>query len=178
MTAFFRTIIAWYMSNINYFTITCLMTIESSFLPLPSEVVIPPAAFKAANGELNIILVILCATIGSIIGALFNYTISMSLGRAVIHRLARTKLAHLIMIDEHSIERAEAYFNKFGRSSTFFGRLLPVIRHLISIPAGLSKMKLRDFILFTAIGSFIWNITLSLLGYFLYFAERASGQIF
>ncbi len=156
------------MGSINYLSITCLMAIESSFLPLPSEVVIPPAAYKAANGELNIIFIVLFACLGSVIGALFNYTISRTLGRAVINKIADTKLAHLFMVDRAALDRAEKYFLKFGKSSTFIGRLIPVVRHLISIPAGISKMRLPDFILFTAMGSFIWSIALSALGYFVY----------
>jgi membrane protein DedA with SNARE-associated domain len=156
------------MGSINYLSITCLMAIESSFLPLPSEAVIPPAAYKAANGELNIILVVLFCCLGSVIGALFNYTISRYLGRAVINKFADTKFAHLIMIDREAIDRAEEYFLKYGKSSTFIARFIPVVRHLISIPAGISRMKLTDFILFTGLGSLAWSIILSALAYFVY----------
>ncbi|MGA2140994.1 MAG: DedA family protein [Brevinematales bacterium] len=168
MSNIINSLLTWYMGSINYLSITCLMAIESSFLPLPSEVVIPPAAYKAASGDLNIIFVVLFSCLGSVIGALFNYTISRYLGRAVIYGLAETKFAHMLMVDRAALDKAEGYFLKFGRSSTFIGRFIPVVRHLISIPAGISKMKLTDFILFTAMGSFLWSIILSALGYFIY----------
>jgi membrane protein DedA with SNARE-associated domain len=166
------------MGSINYLSITCLMAIESSFLPLPSEVVIPPAAFKAASGELNIVFVVLFSCLGSVIGALCNYTLSRYLGRAVVNGLAETKIAHLLLINRAGIDRAENYFLKFGRSSTFIGRLIPVVRHLISIPAGISKMKLFDFILSTALGSFVWCIVLSTLGYFVYSRKELLEKYF
>ncbi|MGC8765252.1 MAG: DedA family protein, partial [Brevinematia bacterium] len=168
MEKFFANVIEWYMQNINYGTITLLMAIESSFIPFPSEVVVPPAAWKAASGELNIYLVVLFSTIGAIIGALFNYYLAFILGRPIIYKLADTKIAHLLLIDRKSVEKAENYFLKYGKSSTFIGRLVPAIRQLISIPAGLARMKFIDFILFTFFGSGLWNIILTLLGYFFY----------
>ena len=165
---FFATLIAWYMGHINYPTIIILMAVESSFLPLPSEVVIPPAAWKAAEGSLNIGVVVVCGMVGSIIGALFNYTISLLLGRTIIHRIADTKIMHAFLITREKIEKAEAYFLKYGKASTFIGRLVPVIRHLISIPAGISRMRLDQFVLFTALGSLLWSAILGALGYFLY----------
>jgi membrane protein DedA with SNARE-associated domain len=168
MGDFFQTITNWYMNHINYGTITFLMAIESSFIPFPSEIVIPPAAWKAAQGELNVFLVTLFGTLGALIGALFNYYISRWLGRIVIYKFADTRLAHLIMINRQGIEKAERYFIKNGNSSTFIGRLIPAIRQLISIPAGLAKMNLRSFILYTLLGSTLWNIILAVLGYSLY----------
>jgi membrane protein DedA with SNARE-associated domain len=168
MAKFIKYLLVWYMSGINYISITCLMAVESSFLPLPAEAVIPPAAYKAANGELNIILVVLFSVAGSVLGALFNYTISRYLGRAIIYKLSETKVAQLLMVDKPAIEKAENYFIKFGNISTFIGRLIPVIRHLISIPAGISRMKLKDFIIFTAMGSLLSSTALSILGYFIY----------
>lgn len=165
---FYSKIIDWYMDNLNYFSLTVLMTIESSFIPFPSEVVVPPAAWKAAQGEMNIFLVIFFATLGALFGALINYFLSISLGRVIIYKLADTKLAHFFLIDGAKIEKAEQYFVKHGKSSTLIGRLVPGIRQLISIPAGLSKMKLGPFILFTCIGAAVWNIILALAGYFLY----------
>lgn len=167
MTGVFTDVIAWYMDNMNYFTITLLMAIESSFIPLPSELVVPPAAYKAAQGELNIYLVVIFATIGALIGALFNYTLAYFVGRAAIYKLANTRLAHLLLIEPKSIQKSEDYFIKNGNISTLIGRLVPVIRHLISIPAGLAKMPLRSFIIYTTIGAFIWNICLALMGYFI-----------
>jgi membrane protein DedA with SNARE-associated domain len=164
----FTTIADWYMANINYLTITLLMAIESSFIPLPSELVIPPAAWKAAQGDLNIWLVILFGTLGALLGSLFNYFLALIIGRKIIYALADTKVAHLMHIYPHTVERAEEYFRRRGNISIFIGRLVPAVRHLISIPAGLAKMKLRDFIIYTATGAGIWNICLAALGYFLY----------
>jgi membrane protein DedA with SNARE-associated domain len=164
----FSSISDWYMANINYGTITLLMAIESSFIPLPSEIVIPPAAWKAAQGELNIYLVIFFGTLGALIGSLFNYYLALFIGRKIIYSLADTRLANLIHIYPSSIEKAEEYFRKRGSISIFIGRLVPAVRHLISIPAGLSRMKLFDFVLYTTLGAMIWNIILAALGYFLY----------
>lgn len=161
-------IVNWYMKNVNYFSVTLLMTIESSFIPFPSEVVIPPAAFKAANGELNIFLVIFFGTLGSLLGALINYFLSITLGRIVIYKFANTKFANFLLINPSKIEKAENYFIKNGNSSTFIGRLIPGIRQLISIPAGLAKMKLGPFIAYTCLGAGIWNVILAVIGYLAY----------
>lgn len=164
----FSSIADWYMAHINYGTITLLMAIESSFIPLPSEVVIPPAAWKAAQGELNIWLVIFFGTLGALIGSLINYYLALFIGRKIIYKLADTRIANLIHIYPGSIEKAEEYFRNRGSISIFIGRLVPAVRHLISIPAGLCRMKLSDFILFTTLGAMIWNVILATLGYFLY----------
>jgi len=166
------------MSNINYVTVALLMAVESSFIPFPSEIVVPPAGWKAARGELNIFLVILCGIAGSIIGAVFNYCLALKLGRPLVYRLADTKAAHMMLIDSDSVQKAENYFNKYGRISTFIGRLIPGIRQLISIPAGLVRMNLRDFIFFTALGSAIWNIVLGVLGYFLYLEKDKLNEYY
>lgn len=175
---FFTDITDWYMSNINYVTVTLLMTVESSFIPFPSEIVVPPAGWKAARGELNIFLVILCGIAGSIIGAVFNYYLALKLGRPLVYRLADTKAAHMMLINSESVQKAENYFNKYGRISTFIGRLIPGIRQLISIPAGLVRMNMRDFIFFTALGSAIWNIVLAVLGYFLYLEKDKLNEYY
>ena len=164
----FSTIISWYMGHINYPTIIILMAIESSFLPLPSEVVIPPAAWKAAEGSLSLPGVIVCGMVGSIIGALFNCIMSLLLGRTIIHRLADMKIMHALFITREKVEKAEKFFLKYGKSSTFIGRLVPVVRHLISIPAGIARMRLDQFILFTALGSALWSAILAALGFYLY----------
>ena len=168
MAEFFAPVIDWYMSHINYFTVTLLMTVESSFIPFPSEIVIPPAAWKAANGELNIFLVTLCGITGSIFGALINYYLALFLGRKIIYSLADTKIAHLLLINREGVQKAENYFIKYGNISTFIGRLVFAVRQLISLPAGLSKMKLKPFIFYTFLGSAIWSSILAALGYFLY----------
>lgn len=165
---FFQSLADWYMNNINYVTIMLLMAVESSFVPLPSEIVIPPAAWKAAAGELNIYLVVLFATIGAILGALFNYVLARWLGRAIVYTFAESKVGRMFLLSKQKVEHAEAYFVRHGKSSTFIGRLIPGIRHLISIPAGLAKMDLKQFILYTAIGSAIWHIILAALSYYLY----------
>ena len=164
----FSSVADWYMANINYGTITLLMAIESSFIPFPSEIVIPPAAWKAAQGDLNIWLVFFFSSLGALIGALFNYYIALFVGRKIIYKLADTRIANLMLINPGSIEKSEEYFRKHGKISTFIGRLVPAVRQLISIPAGLSRMKLTDFILYTMLGSMIWNAILAALGYFLY----------
>ncbi len=168
MSEWFAALAAWYMAHINYGSLVVMMAIESSFLPLPSEFVIPPAAWKAAQGDLNPFLIVLVGTAGSVMGALFNYLLSRYLGRAIVYKLADTRIAHMMMINKEKVEHAEAYFLKFGRSSTFVGRLIPGIRHLISIPAGLARMRLRDFILFTAMGAALWTSILTILGYSIY----------
>jgi len=158
---------SWYMDNMNYGTITLLMTIESSFIPFPSEVVVPPAAYKASKegSDLNIFLVIIFATIGAIIGALINYFLALWLGRPIVHKFAESKFGKLCLLSSEKITKAENYFVKHGRSSTFVGRLVPGIRQLISIPAGLAKMPLLPFVIFTTLGATIWNTVLAVLGY-------------
>jgi len=168
ISEFFSNVTQWYMDHINYGTITLLMAIESSFIPFPSEIIVPPAAWKAAQGDLNIGLVVFFSTLGAMIGALFNYYFALLIGRKLIYKFADTRLANLLLINPASIEKAEKYFVKHGKSSTLIGRFVPAIRQLISIPAGLAKMKMSDFLLFTFIGSTLWNIILAALGYFLY----------
>jgi len=144
------------------------MTIESSFIPFPSEIVVPPAAWKAAQGELSLVGVLISSTVGAMLGALVNYYLALLLGRPVIHRLAETRLARLCMIALKAVEKAESFFHKHGRTSTLIGRLVPGIRQLISLPAGVARMDLKSFLLFTAIGASLWNVVLAALGYFLY----------
>lgn len=163
-------IINWVLTitqGLGYSGVILLMAIESSFLPLPSELVIPPAAYLASQGKMEIWLIILAGTVGSVLGATVNYLISMSLGRLVIYRLASTKAARWLLITPEKIQRAEKYFLTSSKSATFFGRLIPVIRHLISIPAGFSRMPYGSFVFYTALGSFIWVAVLTVLGYFI-----------
>jgi len=173
-----QSVITWYMTNMNYWTVMLLMAIESSFIPFPSEIVIPPAAYKAAQGDLNIYLVVLSATVGCIIGALFNYYLALTLGRTLIYKFANTRLMNMMMINQSSIEKSEEYFRKHGKSSTFIGRLLPAIRQLISIPAGLARMNMKDFLIYTTLGAMIWNIILALLGYFLYTQQELLNKYY
>jgi len=165
---FFHSLFDWYMANLNYFTVALLMAIESTFIPLPSEIVIPFAAYKAAEGQLNIFLVIFFGTVGALTGSLINYTLAYYLGRPIVYRFAESKAGKVFLLSREKVEHAENYFLKNGKTSTFIGRLIPGVRHLISIPAGLAKMNLRDFMLYTFVGAGIWNIILAIVGYYLY----------
>ncbi len=153
--------------NLGYGGVVLLMTVESSFLPLPSEVVIPPFAYLAAQGRFNIFLVVLFGVFGSVLGATINYIISRTLGRVIVYRLVDTKLARLLLINRKKLEHSEKIFLDNSSWSTFWGRLVPVVRHLISIPAGFCEMPFGRFIFFTAAGSFIWVSVLAVLGYFI-----------
>lgn len=166
-TSYVDIIADWYNNHMNYGTITALMAIESSFIPFPSEVVVPPAAAVSVreDSNLNFFLIILFATIGAIIGALVNYYLSISLGRAIIYRFADSRLGKLCLLSSEKIQQAEDYFNRKGSIATFVGRLIPGIRQLISIPAGLARMPLLPFIGFTALGAGIWNTVLAIIGY-------------
>ncbi len=165
----------WYAQNMNHFTIAALMTVESSFIPFPSEIVIPPAVFVASNPDsslnvsdsyfVNVSLIVLFGTIGALLGAIINYFLAMWLGRPIIYRFADSKLGRLCLLSSEKIQHAENYFNKHGKVSTFIGRLIPGVRQLISVPAGLAKMNFLHFILYTTIGAGIWNAVLALLGY-------------
>lgn len=157
----------WYADNMNYATITILMAVESSFIPFPSEVVIPPAAYIASDPEsdMNVVLVVLFGTLGALIGAIINYLLALWLGRPIIYKFANSKLGHLCLLSQEKIEHAEQYFIKNGNISTFIGRLVPGIRQLISIPAGLARMNMASFLLYTTLGAGAWNIILAALGY-------------
>ena len=160
--------IQWCLDHLNYWTITLLMTIESSFIPFPSEVVVPPAAYKAAVGDsMNVYLVVLFATLGADLGALINYFLAKWLGRPIVYKFANSRFGHMCLIDEAKVQHAEEYFDKHGALSTFIGRLIPAVRQLISIPAGLAKMKLGTFLLYTTLGAGIWNSILAAIGYYL-----------
>lgn len=157
--------IEWCLNNLNYWTITLLMAIESSFIPFPSEVVVPPAAYKAYHGELNIWLVILFSTLGAEVGALVNYYLAKYLGRPIIYSFAESRVGRMCLLSAKKMEQAEAFFNKHGVISTFIGRLVPAVRQLISIPAGLARMNMPKFLIFTALGALTWNSILAVLGY-------------
>ncbi|HOK25532.1 MAG TPA: DedA family protein [Bacteroidales bacterium] len=165
---FVQALIEWYMSHLNYLTVALLMTVESSFIPFPSEAVIPFAAYRAAQGELNVFLVVLSGTAGALAGALVNYYLALWLGRPLVYRFANSAIGKMLLLSEEKIRKAETFFIKNGRSSTFIGRLVPAVRQLISIPAGLAKMDMKVFIIYTVLGAGIWNIILAVIGYFLY----------
>ena len=157
----------WYSDNMNYTTIALLMTVESSFIPFPSEIVVPPAAYIASqpDSKLNIFLVVLFATIGAVLGALINYFLAIYLGRPIVYKLADSRMGHLFLLSKDKILKAEVYFNRRGKISTFVGRLVPGIRQLISIPAGLARMNIANFLLYTFLGAGIWNAILAFVGY-------------
>lgn len=152
-------------AKMGYWGIILLMAIESSFIPFPSEVVIPPAAYLASRGEMNIYLIIISGIAGSLIGAFFNYYLAMTLGRRIVFSLANHRFAKYFLISQQKIEIAEKYFLDHGSISTFVGRLVPAIRQLISIPAGFVRMDLKKFLLFTFLGSGTWTVILAVLGY-------------
>jgi membrane protein DedA with SNARE-associated domain len=164
----FHSLFDWYMANLNYFTVALLMAIESTFLPLPSEVVVPFAAYKAGQGDLNVFLVVFFGTVGALSGSLINYTLAYYLGRPLVYRFADSRLGKVFLLSKEKVIHAEEFFIRNGKASTFIGRLVPGVRHLISIPAGLAKMNLRDFMLYTFLGAGIWNIILSVIGFYLY----------
>ena len=163
-----NTVVDWYMANLNYLTVMLLMAIESSFIPFPSEVIIPFAAYKAAQGDLNVFMVVLAGTAGALIGALFNYYFAKYLGRPLVYKFSDSTLGKLLLLSQEKVEHAEKYFIRHGKASTFIGRLVPAVRQLISLPAGLANMNIRDFILYTLAGAGIWNIILAVIGYFIY----------
>lgn len=151
-----------------YILVFVFMVVESSFIPFPSEVIVPPAAYLACTShEVNIVTVVILATAGAIVGALVNYFLSLWIGRPIIYKFAGSRLGHACLIDEAKVRHAEEYFDAHGAVSTFVGRLIPAVRQLISIPAGLSRMNLGKFVLFTGLGAGVWNCVLAALGYWL-----------
>lgn len=161
---FFR----WFVDHASYLFVFVFMTIESSFIPFPSEVVVPPAVYLAIQrGDMNAVVIVLLATAGALCGALINYFISMWIGRPIVYAFADSRFGHACLINREKVNKAEAYFDKHGAISTLIGRLIPAVRQLISIPAGLAKMNIGVFALFTTLGALIWNIILALLGWWL-----------
>ena len=178
-------IITWYSAHMNYASITALMAVESSFIPFPSEVVIPPAAFVAGQPEsvlcatgnylVDVLIIVLFGTLGAMIGAIINYGLSVWLGRIIIYKFADSKVGHLCLLSSEKIQKAEEYFREKGNVSTFIGRFIPGIRQLISIPAGLSRMHFGSFLWWTFLGAFIWNCILAAIGYVVGYV--AAGQM-
>ena len=177
-TGFVADVLTWYDAHMNYSTVGLLMALESSFVPFPSEVVIPPAVYVACNPDtrsgMTIWIIVLIGTLGALIGAYINYFLSRWLGRPIIYAFAESKVGHLLNLSKEKVQRAESYFNDHGNVSTLVGRLIPVIRQLISIPAGLSKMNLATFTFFTLLGAGAWNVVLALLGWLAYKAADPS----
>ena len=156
------------LGNLNYATVFFLMLLESTVIPVPSELVVSPAAYHAAGGNINVFLIILFATLGADCGATINYVAGYYLGRPIIYRFANSKWGHLCLLNQEKVEKSEKYFYNHGMVATITGRLIPGIRHLISIPAGLAKMNYWMFLLYTTIGAGIWNCILAALGWYLY----------
>lgn len=156
------------MSNLNYATIYILMLLESTVIPVPSELVVAPAAYHSAAGHINIWLVVLFATLGAMTGATINYLAGYYLGRPIIYKFANSRLGHLCLLNQSKVEKSEKYFDDHGMVATITGRLIPGIRHLISIPAGLAKMNYWKFLLYTTIGAGAWHAILAVLGWYLH----------
>ena len=156
------------LKDLNYGIVFLLMLLESTVIPVPSELVVAPAAYRAAAGELNLWLVILFGTLGADMGATLNYIAGYYLGRPIIYRFANSHLGHLCMLNQKKVEKSEKYFYDHGMIATITGRLIPGIRHLISIPAGLAKMNYWKFLLYTTIGAGVWNCILAALGWYLH----------
>lgn len=156
------------MGNLNYWTVFLLMYIEGTVIPVPSELIVSPAAYHAAAGHLDVTLVIIVATLGAVLGSATNYVAAYYLGRPIVYRFANSKLGHLCLLNQEKIEKSEKYFNDHGVIATLTGRLLPGIRQVISVPAGLAKMKFWKFLLYTTIGAGIWNYVLAALGWYLH----------
>lgn len=154
--------------HMSYFYVFLFMMIESSFIPFPSEIVVPPAAYIAAtDGTMTVWGVGLASTAGALAGSVVNYLLAMWIGRPIVYRFAESRLGAVCMITPEKVERAEAYFDRHGAVSTFIGRLIPVIRQLISIPAGLARMHFGKFCLYTSLGAAVWNVVLCGLGWWL-----------
>lgn len=161
----FDSFIQWLLDlfrGMGYPGIVVLMAVESSILPLPSELVMPPAGYLAAKGEMSFVLVVACGVLGSILGALANYGLAHWLGRAFFLRRGK-----YVLITERALDRSERYFAAHGEISTFLGRMLPVVRHLISIPAGIARMHLGRFVVFTGLGALVWCTILTWIGWFI-----------
>ena len=156
------------LGNLNYGTILFLMLLESTVVPVPSEFVVTPAAYHAASGQLDVWLVVLFATIGADLGASINYFVALYVGRPVIYKFANSKWGKLCLLNQQKVEKSERYFDNHGVVATLTGRLIPGIRHLISIPAGLARMNYWKFLLYTTIGAGCWHAILAGLGWYLH----------
>ena len=156
------------LSNLNYTTIFLLMLLESTVVPVPSELVVAPAAYHAAGGSLNVLLVVLFATIGADVGASINYFVALYVGRPVVYRFANSKWGKMCLLNQEKVEKSERYFDDHGVVATLTGRLIPGIRHLISLPAGLARMNYWKFLLYTTIGAGAWHSILAAMGWYLH----------
>ena len=158
----------WLLNNLNYPNILLLMLLESTVVPVPSELVVAPAAYHAASGNLNVFLVVLFATLGAAIGASINYVVALYVGRPVIYKFANSKWGKMCLLNQEKVEKSEKYFDDHGVAATLTGRLIPGIRHLISLPAGLARMHYGKFLLYTTLGAGVWHSVLAALGWYLH----------
>ena len=158
----------WLLNNLTYPNIFLLMLLESTVVPVPSELVVAPAAYHAASGGLNVFLIVLVATIGAAVGASINYVVALYVGRPVVYKFANSKWGKMCLLNQEKVEKSERYFDKHGIVATLTGRLIPGIRHLISIPAGLARMNYWKFLLYTVIGAGVWHSILAALGWYLH----------
>ena len=156
------------LGNLNYGTIFVLMLLESTVVPVPSELVVAPAAYHAASGQLNVLMVVLMATLGADVGASINYFVALYVGRPVIYRFANSRWGHLCLLNQEKVEHSERYFDNHGVVATLTGRLIPGIRHLISLPAGLARMNYWKFLLYTTLGAGVWHTILAAMGWYLH----------
>lgn len=173
----------WFVGNANYVFVFLFMVIESSFIPFPSEVIVPPAVYLACANigvgqDMNPYMVVVVATAGALVGAYINYYLSLWIGRPLVYKFADSRLGHACLINAAKVDKAERYFDKHGAVSTFIGRLIPAIRQLISIPAGLSRMNILTFTVFTTLGALVWNITLGCLGWWLSTWSLTENELF
>lgn len=162
-------------AHASYLFVFLLMAVESSFIPFPSEAVVPPAVYfmLGAIGTFNfgvVLLIVVVATAGALVGAMVNYYLSLWLGRPIVYRFANSRVGHFFLVTEDKVKKSEAYFDKHGPIATFIGRLIPAVRQLISIPAGLARMNIVKFCTFTSLGAFVWNCILAGLGVWLFTA--------
>ena len=156
------------LGNLNYGTILLLMLLESTVVPVPSELVVAPAAYHAAAGNISVVLVVLFATIGADLGASVNYFVALYVGRPVIYKFANSRWGKMCLLNQQKVEKSERYFDDHGVAATLTGRLIPGIRHLISIPAGLARMNYWKFLLYTTLGAGAWHSILAMLGWYLH----------
>ncbi len=162
----------YFVENASYLFVFIFMVIESSFIPFPSEVIVPPAVYLAcvntgAGASMSPYVVVIVATLGALVGAYINYFLALWIGKPVVYSFADSRIGHACLLNRQKVEKAEKYFADHGAASTFIGRLIPAVRQLISIPAGLSRMNLLKFSVFTFAGALIWNSVLGALGWWL-----------
>lgn len=162
-----KALLDWFMNHGSYIMVFTFMVIESSFVPFPSEVVVPPAVYLSLTGSdnMNVAGIWFFATLGAAVGAIINYLLSLWLGRPIVYGFANSRMGHFFLLNEEKVVKAEDYFREHGAASTFFGRLIPAVRQLISIPAGLSRMNFYKFVIFTSLGAGVWNVVLCVVGW-------------